>query len=172
MSLQRHLWPEVSAEGLEDISYFATALHTLNDQCPGVLPREGSPESAVLISFALDGTKLAVERLMHGQVRNETEKQRAMLLMMNTFFNRPGCRTNGFGLVMSCTSPEEQSKVQEAILTSEDAVIDMRALGAKGCSSDQVQRYARASLEYAARHRGERGSIVDVPDAWVAAAAQ
>ncbi len=160
MSLRRHLWPEVAADGLDNISYFATALHELNAQCPGILPREGSGDSAVLLRYSLQATKRAVDRLMRGEVRNQSEKQRAMALMINTVFNRPGCRETSYGVIISCTSAEEQMQVNQAIMTSDEAKDDMAKLGKHGCASEEVTGYTKAALDFAAHYHGQSEPLI------------
>ena len=167
MSLIRHVWPEVPTEGLEDISFFATAMHRLDVHCPGIMPPEGSAASNALVSYLLDGSFRATQRIMSGKVQNQAEAQRFTLLALNGIFNRPGCRVSEFGAVTSCTTPEEQSQVQQAIMTSADADTDMDALATHGCSSEPVRGYADASVEFAAHHAGQPGSLV-LTDAWSA----
>ncbi|MBV9784057.1 MAG: hypothetical protein JO264_09580, partial [Acidisphaera sp.] len=169
MSLGRHLWPEVPTEGLEDLSYFATALHQLNELCPGSLPADGTPESGALAQYVLGRSSRAVKRIMSGRVQNQAEGQRFVLLALNGIMNRPGCHVTAYGAITSCTTPEEQNEVNEAILTSGDAISDMETLGRHGCGSRDVTGYVEASIEFARYHADQPGSL-SIVDAWSVAA--
>ncbi len=155
MALLRRQWPEVSADGLDDISYFATALHDLNEHCPGILPQEGGPQSAALVRYTLEATRHAVERVMHGQFRSDTEKARAMALAINTFFNRPGCDR----LTLTCTTLEDQARINQAIMTSEEAKEDMTKLLGHGCGSKEVTGYGAAAFDFAAFQHTQTGTM-------------
>lgn len=157
MSLRRHLWAEVAADGLDEMSYFATALHELNEQCPGTL---GSGDDKTLIRYALEASKRAMDRLLRGEVRSRSEKQRAMALVINTIFNRPGCRETSYGTITSCTTSEDQAQVNQAIMTSDEAKEDMAKLGKHGCASEEVTGYTRAALDFAARYHGQSEPLV------------
>jgi hypothetical protein len=158
MPLMRHQWGEVAADGLDNLSYFATALHELNEHCPGVLPQEGTPESMTLLRYSLEGSKRAVDKLMSGQVTSQSERQRAAAIAINTIFNRPGCRES-YGVVTSCTTLEQQAQVNEAIMTSSDAKVDMTKLAAKGCDSPDLKSYVTGALQFAAQYRGQMAPL-------------
>ncbi len=169
MSLGRHLWPEVPTEGLEDLSYFATALHQVNELCPGSLPADGTPESGALAQYVLDRSFRATQRIMSGRVQNQAEGQRFVLLALNGIMNRPGCHVTAYGAITSCTTAEEQNEVNEAILTSGDAISDMQTLTRHGCGSQVVTGYVAASIEFARYHADQPGSL-GIADAWSVAA--
>jgi hypothetical protein len=165
MALRGKFWADVSADGLEDLAYLATAFNVLDKQCPGTIPAHGSPENNGVLTYVLEKSKDAVSHFMRGEIKNKTEGQRALMLMLNAGANQPGCQVNQFGIITRCTTAQEQSDIQQALLTSADAVDDMKLLGRGGCGSDDLRSFSTAGIEFMVQHSKERGGMT-LPDAW------
>lgn len=160
LALSRRRWSEVSAVGLEDLSYFGTSIGSLDRQCPGLLDQE---KRDTALGYALSASRDAVQRIMRGQASSPEEAQRAVLLGLNTLFGQPGCRVNRWGGVVSCTTQDEFASVNQALMTSGAAQSDMSRLVKHGCSSAEVRGYADAAIQFASRRPGT--STPPIPEA-------
>ena len=146
--------------GLNDLAYFWTALGTIKESCPALVPGGGGP----LAQFSMSLASSAVKRFMRGEISSKSEAARGFSLFANNIFNSPGCRVDEFGYVTSCTTYEEHEATREAVMTSYDAASDMRALLKSGCS-DTLRTYIR-NLSHYAQYRHSLEPAPKVESIW------
>ena len=128
-------WQDVAWQGFDDMAYYQTTLERIKNQCAGIVPQGGgSGEATSIVGFFTRMAQIATARAMSGQADNQEDAERAVLFGLNAIFNRPGCVVDQWGNVVgSCTTEEEFSGAQQAIMTSSAAISDVGVLLADGC---------------------------------------
>ncbi|SHL14794.1 hypothetical protein SAMN05444414_10637 [Roseovarius marisflavi] len=158
-------WAEVSYEGLEEIAYITTTLRTMEEKCPGLVQSNlrGASESA-LGNFAMRASTSAIQRIMQGDVKNQAEAQRAVLMFANMLFNRPGCRVNIYGRVGRCVSAEDQAAARDAIMTSFAGSVDAERMLGGSCQSETATTYIANLGRFAELGPFSGLPAMDIPD--------